>query len=141
VANKVVARFLDGRVIKGISLDVDIDRPTCHIRTADQGTKEVKLVELKALFFVKDLAGNPAHEEGAVVDVGDARTRGAYTIAIKFADGERVVGVTVRYPPVRRFFYVIPADARSNNTRILVNRAAVKHMEQPGGPSSGDRPA
>ena len=140
MANKVVARFLDGRVIKGVSLDVDIDRPTCHIRS-DQGTKEVKLVELKALFFVKDLAGNPAHEEGAVVDVGDARTRGAYTIAIEFADGERVVGVTVRYPPVRRFFYVTPADARSNNTRILVNRAAVTRMEQPGGPSSGDRPA
>ena len=103
MANMVVARYLDGRVIKGISLDVDIDRPTCHIRT-DQGTKEVKLVELKALFFVKDLAGNPAHEEGAVMDVGDARMRGGYTIAIEFADGERVVGVTVRYPSGTAFF-------------------------------------
>jgi hypothetical protein len=135
VANKVVAHFLDGRIIKGVSLDVDIDRPTCHIRTVDQGTTEVKLVELKALFFVKDLAGNPAHEEGAAVDSGDARTRGAYRIAIEFADGERMVGLTVRYPPVRRFFYVLPADARSNNTRILVNRAAVTQMEQPSGSS------
>ena len=135
MANKVVAHFLDGRIIKGVSLDVDIERPTCHIRTGDQGTIEVKLVELKALFFVKDLAGNPAHEEGAAVDSSDARARGAHRIAVEFADGERVVGLTVRYPPVRKFFYILPADAQSNNTRILVNRAAVTQMEQPGGSS------
>jgi hypothetical protein len=135
VANKVVAHFLDGRIIKGVSLDVDIERPTCYIRTGDQGTIGVKLVELKALFFVKDLAGNPAHEERAAVDSSDARARGAHRIAVEFADGERVVGLTVRYPPVRKFFYILPADAQSNNTRILVNRAAVTQMEQPGGSS------
>lgn len=130
MANKVVAHYLDGRVIKGVSLDVDADRPTCHVRTVDKGNAEVKLVELKALFFVKDLAGDPAYAEGTAVDPGDVRTRGACGIAVEFADGERVVGLTVRYPPVRPFFYILPADAQSNNIRILVNRAAVKHMEQ-----------
>jgi hypothetical protein len=130
MANKVVAHYLDGRVVKGVSLDVDAERRTCHVRTADTGTVEVKLVELKALFFVKDLAGDPAHAEGTAVDPGDVRARGACRIAVEFGDGERLVGLTVRYPPVRPFFFVLPADATSNNIRILVNRAAVKKMEQ-----------
>jgi hypothetical protein len=132
MANKVVAHYLDGRVIKGVSLDVDAERPTCHVRTADKGPAEVKLADLKALFFVKDLAGDPAHHEGTAVDPGDVRTRGACRIAVEFGDGERLVGLTVRYPPVRSFFFVLPADPQSNNIRILVNRAAVKKMEQLG---------
>jgi hypothetical protein len=42
----------------------------------------------------------------------------------------------VRYPPVRPFFFVLPADARSNNVRVLVNRAAVKRMSQPPPPAA-----
>jgi hypothetical protein len=131
MANEVIARYLDGRLLKGISLDVDPGRPTCHLKTRDQGTVEVKLADLKALFFVKDLAGDPKHEEGMTVERGDLRTRGACTIEIRFADGERVVGLTVRFPPIKPFFYVVPADVRSNNIRILVNRAAVASMTQP----------
>lgn len=131
MANEVVARYLDGRVIKGVSLDVDPGRPTCHVRTLDQGVVEVKLAQLKALFFVKSLTGNPAHEEGNTIEPADARGLGSYRIEVTFADGERLVGLTVRYPPIRPFFFVLPADSRSNNVRVLVNRAAVKTMIQP----------
>jgi hypothetical protein len=130
MANEVVARHIDGRVLKGISLDVDPGRPTFHVKTSDQGTVEVKLADLKALFFVKDLSGDPKHQEAMTVERGDARTRGAFAIDIRFADGERVVGLTVRFPPIKRFFYVVPADVSSNNIRILVNRAAVVSMTQ-----------
>lgn len=130
MANEVVARYLDGRLLKGVSHDIDPARPTCHIRTADQKSIEVKLADLKALFFVKSLAGDPTHTEGSTVEAGDQRARGAHRIEVQFADGERVVGMTVRYPPVRPFFYVVPADARSNNLRILINRAAVVRLGQ-----------
>ncbi len=136
MANEVVAHFIDGRLVKGISLDVDPGRPKFHITTAEQGPVEVRLADLKALFFVRDLKGNPTHEEGTAVHSSDARTRGAYKIELEFADGERVVGLTVRFPPVRPFFYVLPADARSNNIRILVNRAAVVRMGQPPSPAT-----
>jgi len=53
-------------------------------------------------------------------------------IEIEFADGERLVGLTVRFPPVKPFFFILPADDASNNIRILVNRGAVKAMRQPG---------
>lgn len=130
MANEVVARHTDGRVVKGISLDVDPARPTCHVKTPDQGTVTVRLSDLKALFFVKSLAGDSTHQEAMEVNADDARARGACRIALTFKDGERVVGMTVRYPPIKPFFYVVPADPRSNNIRILVNRSAVTTMVQ-----------
>ncbi len=136
MANEVVAHYLDGRVVKGVSLDVDPGRPKCHIRTAAQGTLEVKLTDLKALFFVKDLTGNAKREEALELAPGDGRARGAFPIELEFVDGERLVGLTVRFPPIKPFFFVLPADAGSNNLRILVNRAAVKRMTQPPPPAA-----
>jgi Family of unknown function (DUF6982) len=133
MVNEVVAHYIAGHLVKGSSLDVDPNKPTCHIKTAEQGMVEVKFADLKALFFVRDLAGDPAHKEEVAVDPSDARTHGACQIDVQFADGERVVGLTARFPPVRRFFYVVPADAQSNNIRILVNRAAAVQIGQPPG--------
>jgi hypothetical protein len=130
MANEVVARYLNGKVVKGVSLDVDPGRPLCHIRTTE-GTLEVKLKELKALFFVKDLLGDAARDEVLKLEADDGRARGSFPIELEFADGEKLVGLTVRYPPIRPFFFVLPADTRSNNVRVLVNKAAVKRMGQP----------
>ena len=135
MANEVVAHYLDGRVVKGSSLDVDPNRPLCHIRTA-QGTLEVKLTDLKALFFVKDLVGDADRNDILKLEPTDGRARGSFPIELEFADGERLIGLTVRYPPIRPFFFILPADARSNNVRVLVNRAAVKRMSQPPPPAA-----
>ena len=51
-------------------------------------------------------------------------------MSMRFRDGEEIVGITIRYPPNRPFFYVVPVDAASNNTRILVNRDAVVSMAE-----------
>ena len=90
-----------------------------------------QLAELKALFFVKDLVGNSARNDILELEPSDGRARGSFPIEVEFADGERLVGLTVRYPPIRPFFFILPADSRSNNVRVLVNRAAVKRMSQP----------
>lgn len=126
--NNVVARFVDGRTIKGISLDVDPNKPKCHIKTTDQGMVEVKLNDLKALFFVKDLTGDSGHQEANAVDAQDSRLKGAKAIEVRFRDKERLIGLTNRYPPLGNFFFMLPADGASNNIRILVNRAAVLAM-------------
>jgi hypothetical protein len=136
MANEIVAHYLDGRVVKGVSLDVDPGKPLCHIRTTGQGTLEVKLTDLKALFFVKDLVGDKGRNDILQLEPKDGRARGAFPIELEFADGERLVGLTVRYPPVRPFFFVLPADSSSNNVRVLVNRAAVKRMGQPPPPAA-----
>jgi hypothetical protein len=129
LTHKVVAHFVDGRVVKGVSHDTNPKRPFCHIRTADHGTISVKLRDLKALFFVKDLVGDSRREEGRVLHTRDLRARGARHIEVEFGDGERVIGLTVGYPPIGPFFFVLPVDDRSNNVRIMVNQAAVVRME------------
>jgi hypothetical protein len=139
MANEVVAHFLNGTMIKGTCLDVDPVRPTCHVKTADKGVLTVKLADLKALYFVKKLEGNPALKETIFLDPGDPRARGANPIELEFKDGEKAAGLTVHYPPTRPFFFVLPADPKSNNLRILVNKAAVAKMSGPGD-ASGAKP-
>jgi hypothetical protein len=121
--NHVVARFRDGRTIKGTTLNVDPTRLTCHVRT-ERGAIEIKLNDLKALFFVKDPDGNPAHHEAVDPTPGDPRLVGAKRIAVRFEDGETVTGMSNRFPPLGKLFFMLPIDPRSNNIRILVNRAA-----------------
>jgi hypothetical protein len=133
MSNRVVARYKDGRVIKGTSLDVDPSRTNCHIVPPGGGrSARVELADLKALFFVRTLDGDPAFKEDLKPDPEDPRTRGSFIVALRFSDGEEMVGITIRYPPNRPYFFVVPVDADSNNIRILVNRAAVVSMEQRG---------
>jgi hypothetical protein len=131
--NQVVARFRDGRLVKGISLDVDPTNPLFHVRPPGQPAVEVKLADLKALYFVKSLDGNPAHEEGISIEAGDRRTKGSTIVEIRFEDGERLVGFTNRYPPNRPHYFVVPVDLKSNNVRILVNTKAVVSIQSVGG--------
>lgn len=131
--NKIVVRFKDGRVLKGTSLDLDPSKPTFHVRPEQGAAVQVELADLKALFFVRSLDGDAAHDESRVPDPSDPRSRGATIIKLGFADGETIVGSTIRYPPNRPFFYVVPVDAKSNNIRILINKDAVTSMEQVSG--------
>ncbi len=129
MSNLVVARFLDGKVLKGTSLDVDPARPTFHVRPTEGPTLEVKLKDLKALFFVRSLEGDMARHEVRNIDPADPRNHGSTAVSLQFPDGEVMVGLTNRFPPTRPFFFIVPVDAESNNIRILVNRVAVKKME------------
>jgi hypothetical protein len=129
VSNKVVARFRDGRVIKGTSMDVDPSKPTFHVRPAQGAALEVRLDALKALFFVRSLDGDPARSDTTALAPGDVRSRGSTLVALRFADGEIITGLTIRYPPNRPYFFVVPVDPKSNNIRILINRDAVTSME------------
>lgn len=126
---KIVARYKDGRTVKGASLDIDPARPSCHVRTPEGKMVEVQLRDVKALFFVRSLEGDSAHHENRTPDPSDPRRRGSTLVTITFADGEVIVGLTIRYPPNRPFFYILPVDPESNNLRMLVNRDAVASMQ------------
>ena len=127
--NQVVARYRDGRVVKGTSLDLDPAKPVFHLRPAGQKAIEIVLNDLKALFFVRSLEGDAARDEDYTADPQDPRGRGSTLIRLAFADGEVMVGHTIRYPPIRQYFYITPVDTRSNNIRILINRDAVVSLE------------
>ncbi len=116
-------------MLKGIGLDIDPTRPTFHVRPAPGKAVTVKLAELKAIFYVRSLHGDPAHEEDLTPHPDDARARASRLLTLRFVDGEVMVGHTIGYPMNRPFFYIVPVDARSNNIRIMINRAALVSIE------------
>lgn len=121
MTNIVVARFADGRVIKGSSLDVDPKRPTFHVRTPEGEMVLVTMADLKALFFVRSLSGDSARADAHEIAPTDARMRGARLVEVKFKDGEKITALALRYPPNQAFFFLTPVDTSGNNIRILVN--------------------
>lgn len=125
----IVAHLRDGTVLKGKSLDVDAKKPTCFIRPRGSEPVEIALGDTKALFFVKTEEGRPGYKEATAATSGDVRLVGAKKVRVRFQDGEEVVGLMNRFPPIQPFFYMLPIDPASNNIRILVNRAAVVDMQ------------
>lgn len=128
MANAIVARFVDGRVVKGMSLDVDPARPTCHVRTLAGEMLKVELRELKALFFVHSLDGDRDRKDSADVERNDPRVTGSKVVKVRFNDGEEIVGIALRFPPNRPMYFLTPVDKKGNNVRILVNSSQVKEI-------------
>ena len=58
---KVVARFNDGRIVRGYTKDFDPSRAHLHVLSdlRDGKSTIILLSDLKALFFVRDFAGDP----------------------------------------------------------------------------------
>lgn len=126
----VVARYNDGRVVKGTTVDFLLDRDVLHVTeppaVAAWTRTEVRVPELKALFFVRDLDGDPLHVERMVFDVEPSPTE--YAVEITFGDGEVLRGTTPRYRAARNGFFVVPVDAESNNERCYVVRASARSV-------------
>lgn len=126
--SSVVARFVDGRVLKGTTHDFAPNKPTFHLHgvcdASDRGLV-VPLESLKALFFVRSFDGNPKHVEN--LDVANAAGQGR-RIVVTFVDDEVIAGFTTGYAKDKQGFFVVPADPRSNNARIYVVTASVKSV-------------
>ena len=63
---KVVVRYTNGKVVKGFTQDFLPNKDRFHLHSAEKASgdaKEVLLKEVKALFFVKDFAGDPQYRE------------------------------------------------------------------------------
>ncbi len=125
--NKVVAHHLDGRIVKGTSIDVTTAKPTCHINT-DDGVIEVELDDLKALFYVKNFVGDSERNDTQEEVEGDVRLRGSKRLELVFKDSERLMVLSNRFPLQGARFFVLPIDPDSNNERILVNQAALESV-------------
>ncbi|HWX23549.1 MAG TPA: hypothetical protein VN083_00840 [Vicinamibacteria bacterium] len=128
--NKVVAHYQDGRILKGSTSDFVPAKDHFHLTGADApvGTKPtyVSVAELKAVFFVKDLAGKPGHLDRKEFD--PARPVMGRKLQVSFKDGEVLVGTTQGYQPGRSGFFVTPADPESNIDRCFVVSGATKDV-------------
>jgi hypothetical protein len=128
--NKVVARFRDGRLVKGSTSDFVPAKEFFHVAEVDaaRGTKPVlvQVKELKAVFFVKDFAGRPDYNPTNEFE-GDRMPPGR-KIKVVFADGEVIVGTTQGYQPGRPGFFMVPADSAANIERCYVVAAATSDV-------------
>jgi hypothetical protein len=143
VSNQIVCHFRDGRLVKGRSFDFSPHKAVCRIQTETDGTVVVPLADLKALFLVRCLHGDPQYRDSPVLDPKDPRRVGARLLAVQFQDGETIVGLAPAYSEDRPFFFLLPVDPKSNNLRVLVNRAAAVSVKDaapappPGSPAGG----
>ncbi|HKQ97980.1 MAG TPA: hypothetical protein VJV75_08900 [Candidatus Polarisedimenticolia bacterium] len=125
----IVARFVDGRTLKGTTHDFLPNRPTFHIYVdGNERSKAetVSVADLKAVFFVKDYAGSKDRTDVPGFDGAQGFGRNAQ---VTFADGETISGRTTGYNPTALGFFLLPADAGGNNTRIYVVNKAVRKFE------------
>lgn len=125
---RVVARFLDGRLLKGFTRNFDPRKSVFEL--FEWGFDEqaepihVKVRELKTLFFVRSFNGNSTYNDRQEFN-------GPFTgkrLSIEFVDGEVMVGTTFGYDAEREGFFFFPADTASNNEKVYVNGAAVKKI-------------
>jgi len=126
---KVVARYIDGRVIKGLSQDFFPNKDHFHVYPAGKPSgeaDEIFLKELKAVFFVRDFVGNNEYNERKEYIQGDKPS--GRKIEVTFKDGEVLVGTTLGYDPSRPGFFLFPADPKSNNIRVFAVTTAVKRV-------------
>jgi hypothetical protein len=122
---KVVVRNLDGRVLKGYA---DLDPADAVFRflpveEPEGATVEVALRDVKAVFFVRSFAGDPAYEESK--DLYQPRPPGSRKVSVTFVDGEELVGHTRQRDRYRSGLFFVPLDPRSNNLRVFAPYGAV----------------
>ena len=124
---KVVARYLDGKLVKGYTFDFGPSQPRFHVfaQPSASGTSTQVLVrDLKALFFVRDLVGDPGRHDSQGLPPGDA-SAGRH-VEIRFRDGEVMVGTVDSPTTDAPGFFLVPVDAESNNLRVYVVAAATR---------------
>lgn len=136
VQNLVVARYRDGKIIRGMTHDFGPQKKVFHVSTVEKHGRtvagkiyEISLSELKAVFFVKSLEGRqgPPSLKGLLEEKLEAP--GLMKARITFLDGEILVGTTHGYTPEREGFFIAPLEKDGNNLRIFVISSAVKRVE------------
>lgn len=128
IRSKVVARFVDGRQVKGVTQDFAPDKPVFHVFVGgDESTKAipVSIADLKAVFFVRSYEGDKSHRDYKLFDRAKVKAR---KILVWFLDGEKLLGLTLGYNAGKQGFFLTPADPESNNTRVYVVNRAVREV-------------
>lgn len=113
----MVARFADGRVLKGTTGNFAPLRDRFHLTDPAGASHEVFVKDLKALFFVKSFSGRPGYRERR--QFGSEKVYGRKVRCV-FPDGEVLVGYTQGYDANRAGFFVTPVDPEGNNERVFV---------------------
>jgi hypothetical protein len=110
IANKIVVKYKDGKIVKGWTTDFGPNKEIFHLHLLEEYSKdilEIEMSSLKAVFFV------PSQRK----------------IIIIFKDGENFYGTAHSYNPERKGFFVYPINLRDNNDRVFIINPAVNSVK------------
>jgi hypothetical protein len=126
---KIVVRYVDGDIVKGFTQDFHPSRAQFSLWPTIHAAKSERLVipmgRLKAVFFVRDFAGNAGYREKKTFT---ARSGHGRRLEVTFVDNEVVLGTTLNYRPDGQGFFLMPVDTGGNNSRIFVVSSAVRRV-------------
>ena len=126
--SRIVVRYRDGKTLKGTTRNFFPNKAVFHVgrqgATGPGDVVEVKLEDLKAVFFVRDFSGNRVYKERKTLLEGE-KPQGR-VLEVTFFDGELLVGTTMGYDPRRPGYFIFPIDPKTNNLKIFVVSAAVR---------------
>lgn len=124
-SNRVVAHLLNGKLIKGTTQDFFPNRPMFHMAPFEGGpTIEVRTRQLKALFFVREFAGDTSRRDLQGFISAPGETAQGKKLAVRFKDGELLCGYSLAFSPDREGFFMFPSDFQANNLRVYVVTAS-----------------
>ncbi|MBU0485920.1 MAG: hypothetical protein KKB30_15560 [Proteobacteria bacterium] len=120
--SKIVIKNKKGEILKGTTGDFSPRSESFHftplIKQECSATIKVIVNNLKAIFFVKDFAGDKYRESAKKIS---AQPRpGEKLIEVRFLDGEQMTGIAHGFHLDRLGFFITPLDQDSNNERIFV---------------------
>jgi hypothetical protein len=121
----IVARRLDGRVAKGHAVSFEPASEVVLETEGGGGRIRIPARELKAVFFVKDLKGDPKREDSrSYRDSGLVGRR----LWVEFNDGEQMAGWSLSYRRGCQGFYLFPTDPHSNIEMAWVFTRAIRSV-------------
>jgi hypothetical protein len=117
--------FRDRRLLKGFATHPAGSVSSLDVVPLDQRDQPVtvRLESVKAIFFVKEFAGDAGYSESKAFSSDEPYRPGR--VAFHMEDGEVLVGVVDDYQPDSEGFFLTPVDPRSNNVRCFVSAAAI----------------
>ena len=128
-ANKIVVHGRDGSIVKGTTSDFLPKKPFFHVAVGGMSsdkTKRIFVKNLKAIFFVKDFAGDKNHGDRDGVEASASLGK---KIRALFKDGEIISGYSHSFSMYQTGFFLVPADAKSNNERIFIVFSSLSQLE------------
>lgn len=133
--HKAVIKYQDGRIIKGWVQNFKPERGFVMVNPlteySEEEKLEIKISELKAVFFVKDFIGNSTFKKAKTFENYPPSTPTQRHIIVHFKDGEKLYGTSYSYNPNKNGFFVYPIDPMDNNFRIFVLKDATENIEFP----------
>ncbi len=128
--HKIVARFADGKVVKGHTTNFSPETAAFDITPANGFPSSKPLAidihSLKAIFFVRDFEGKSSRRDRTHFLPGQAYQ--GRKVEVMFKDGELLIGSTPTYGSEMQGFFIFPADPASNTIKVYAVNAAVKKI-------------